>query len=215
MLNFKEMIGQTEKGNSVRHKDFPFISPGNLKLGHYTPSISLAPDRFCEASPCFAKCYAVRLMKLRPNVRRTWQKNSDLYQAEPNFYFEKICQYLRLYQPRYFRWHVGGEIPSRHYLDGVINAAAENRSCRFLIYTKRYDLLCSNAGIPSNLLIRMSVWEQMDYRGSRFPKAFVVSKNDLETFAGKTPDAIMCPGHCPACGWQCWNFSGNIVFPLR
>ena len=161
---------------------------------------------FCRNMPCFHKCYANRLLRRFPDIKKAWEKNIHFFKKEPKNYFKVINRFLTIAVPRYFRWHVGGELPSREYLQGVINIAEKHKKCRFLLYTKRYDLLLNLTNTPENLSIIMSIWPGLDYPNLPFRKAFISHRDKIYGFK--------CVKYCPDCKWMCWNGKDDISFDL-
>ena len=191
----------------VKLQELISISLENGKLG-YIPSVSLVPDDFCRSMPCYHEgCYAVALYKARKNVRKAWQKNTDLCRKDRTTFFAAIDRFLRLAMPPFFRWHVGGEIPDENYLCGIVQTAASHPDCRFLVYTKRYDLLHGLNPVPKNLAILMSIWKGLEYPSNlKFRKAFTGVEAQKRAFP--------CPGYCGDCR-ACWISKKDIVFDFK
>lgn len=173
----------------------------------YIPSVSIIPSEFCKSMPCYHEgCYAVALCNRYPNTKNAWQRNWDLYLNSSDIFFSAIDRFLEIAAPRYFRWHVGGEIPDKEYLKNVLRLADKHRTCRFLLYTKQYNLLYGINNIPANIEILMSIWNGLNYPSDlNFRKA----STGIEV-----ENAIHCAGYCPDCR-ACWNSKKNILFDFE
>jgi len=184
-------------------------SPGNRKIGEFTPSVSLAPTGICRAMPCFKKCYAVSMYRYQRDTKNAWDRNLKIALEAPETYFRVISRLLEISLPVYFRWHVAGELPSSSYLAEVIRLAERHHRTKFLMFTKRYDLLSSLGRTPDNLVIIMSVWPGLAFPALRFRKAFAVTDST-------SSNGVKCPGYCPDCGFACWEEDDrDVVFDLR
>lgn len=190
------------------------VSNGNIKLG-YVPSISLPPIKSCRKNaPCSKDCYALKSYRLYPSVRKAWNKNLDTYNKDNSFYFECLSSWLKIKQPKFFRFHISGDIPDIEYLERVVITAAGFENIKFLIFTKRYDIvnkyLRYGQTIPGNLSIVFSAWPGLRLNNPyKFPVAYMQDGNEK-----RVNNAIECPGNCESCG-MCWglkNINKNVVF---
>ena len=180
-----------------------YISPGNMKLGSI-PNISLPPIKSClKGVPCGKDCYAMKAYRNYPNVRKRWDSNLALYKASVSDYFSSITQWLQSHkQTRFFRWHVAGDIQDMDYLVNMIWIAEDFPDIKFLVFTKRHDLLqllgTDNRTRASNLTLIASMWPGFgDLRKLRnFRKAWM--QDGTEKHIPKT--ALICPGSCEGCG---------------
>jgi hypothetical protein len=87
------------------------ISKGNSKIGNI-PSLSFPPHDTCAADvPCRRLCYAWRVSRTRPTVRAAWQRNLDLWNADPLQFRKEFREALVETPARYFRYFVAGDIP--------------------------------------------------------------------------------------------------------
>ena len=191
------------------------ISPGNTKMGAI-PSVSLPSITTCRNCACHKKCYAHKLEKLRPTVRRAYQSNLDLYTSDPDTYWREIEATVALNQ--YFRFHVSGDIPDPDYLKHMVAIARRNPHCEILCFTKRYEFvneLAATESFPSNLHLIFSGWTGLKMDNPfNFPEAHVLYKNGTTT---AREDAIPCGGNCTECAIHdsgCWTLkpSQQIVF---
>ena len=91
------------------------ISVGNTKMGK-VPSVSLPPIKACgNCGLCKNKCYAKKAYRLYPLVKRAYDSNYELATSNHYQYFEDIKKYLKNKKPKYFRWHVAGDILNQEY----------------------------------------------------------------------------------------------------
>jgi len=198
----------------MNKKLIPIIAAQNSKLGKI-PNISTIPGADClRGVPCakISECYAMKFFNMYPNVRNAWRHNSQLAHKHPEQYFNGIRQYLSKKEPRFFRWHVAGDILDQRYLDAMKAIALDYPAIKFLAFTKRYEFDYSD--LPVNLSIVFSAWygKQLPER----PKdVFVAYVRDEKQLDERIPnDAIECPGHCESCG-MCWslkNLKRDVVF---
>ena len=191
------------------------ISPGNTKMGAI-PSVSLPSIITCRNCACHKKCYAHKLEKLRPTVRRAYQFNLDLYASDPDTYWREIEATVAL--NKYFRFHVSGDIPDPDYLKHMVAIARKNPHCEILCFTKRYEFvneLVATESFPINLHLIFSGWTGLKMDNPfNFPEAHVLYKDGTTT---AREDAIPCGGNCTECAIHdsgCWTLKPGqqIVF---
>jgi hypothetical protein len=194
------------------------ITDGNDKLGAI-PNISLPPVLSClKGVPCAKSgCYAKKFFG-RPSVKKAWMENYKLATRNRVSYFNQIRQYLTRKSPRFFRWHVSGDILDQQYLDIVVGIAKSFPKIKFLVFTKRYDLTFPD--LPENLSIVFSMWpgwNPLESESTKWiksnlllPRAFMQDGTETRVPAS----ALECPGNCISCG-MCWhlkNLGRDVVF---
>lgn len=193
------------------------ISKGNIKMGAI-PSVSLPAIKTCRSCSCASKCYAAKLERLRPSVRRAYQKNLEILMEDPDTYWREVEAAIML--SRFFRFHVSGDIPEESYFDHMVSIADRNPHCQILCFTKKYDIVnhyleLHGEVIPDNLHILFSGWTGLDMNNPfNLPEAHVLFK-DGTTTARK--DAILCNGNCTECAVTdggCWSLvhGQQVVF---
>lgn len=182
------------------------ISKGNSKMG-FIPSVSLPPIVTCAAGcKCAKKCYAAKLCKLRPNVRKAYQGNLDALLEDEENYWYQVNHAVKM--AKYFRFHVSGDIVDYHYFESMVLTAERNPGTNILAFTKQYDIVNQYLDIfgylPENLKIIFSAWPgmPMDNRHN-MPVANVI-------FRGSEPadNWKICGGNCSECacrGVGCWE----------
>jgi len=187
------------------------ISPGNNKLGR-TPNISLPPHTTCELdAPCRKDCYANNhAYKLYETTRAAWDRNLLIWEHNPEDYETQLRDYLsgRFFKDgtRYFRWHVGGDMPDKAYAEMVDRIAEVFPETQFLIYTRRNWLdKPANKAFPRNLQVFRSQWigETVDTTERKF---IVLAKGESVTM-----DAFICPGQCEGCR-ECWMMHRHPIY---
>ena len=188
------------------------ISAGNRKMGAI-PSVSLPPIKTCHnCAHCSKECYAIKhIYKRFPDARASYDYNLTLYNTNPGAFFDSVRRTASM--SRYFRWHVSGDIVDEAYLDNMVQIAREEPGCRFLAFTKAYNLvndyITENGPLPENLTIIFSKWFDLTVPENphNLPTSQVInSEND------RTPDQLYCPGNCAACcmaGSGCWNMTNG------
>jgi len=186
---------------------------GNIKIGRL-PSISQFPGRTCmRKAPCLEFepgkrirfCYPLRTMKVRKTVAQNYRHNTWLARFHPRLYFLSIGAWLAQYgyKSGFFRWHVGGDIPSFPYLIRMLRLAESFPHVRFLCFTKRYAWVSRvKDRIPPNLAMVLSAWPELEIPDSceGLPRAYMDDGTDTRI----PSDAIHCHGGCDTCG-MCWN----------
>jgi hypothetical protein len=171
-------------------------------------------------------CYAWKMyfgtMYMYKNIRQAWDRNLRIYNEDPGEYFDQVLSFLKTLNgkpedERYFRWHVGGDVPDKTYLLGLLTVCKLTPWVKHTLYTKRYEWFasCVNA-IPTNLNVCISGWPGVDIP----PQA----QEDFQTFwlyNPQDPDpripfgTMECPGSCPECR-ACWESSiRNILVVLH
>ena len=193
------------------------ISKGNIKMGSI-PSVSLPPITTCrQGAPCANKCYANKIARLRPSVRKSYINNLTLLNDDPSTYWREVEAAIML--SKYFRFHVSGDIPDETYLRRMISVASRNPHCEILCFTKKYELvnqyLADRYCIPSNLHIILSEWIGLQMVNPfSLPEAHVRYKDGSTT---AKEGAYECAGNCTQCALidcGCWTLrtGEQIVF---
>lgn len=114
------------------------ISDGNTKLGAI-PSVSLIPVMDCgNCAICAKSCYDLRNDMIYKEVIKTRAINSAILHEDPERYFKEIDGYLDYRFPRAFRFHIGGDIQNKWYLDKMCEIARKHKDTKFLAFTKMF-----------------------------------------------------------------------------
>ena len=192
----------------IKMKSRVKISNGNSKLGKI-PNISLPPIKACgNCEECKKECYALKFYRMYPSVRNAWSVNWNCYRNNPKEYWNAISEHIGKKKPRFFRWHVAGDIADQTYLDVMAQIAQSNPETTALVFTKMYNLDYSN--LPDNLSVIISAWPGKEIHNPfNLPIAFM--QDGTET---RVENSIECPGNCEQCG-MCFNLKDlgkNVVF---
>ena len=182
------------------------ISRGNIKMGAL-PSVSLPAHVTCRELPCWKKCYAKKIERLRPAVRRAYQRNMEILQKNPDQYWREVEAAIMC--SRFFRFHVSGDIPDKAYIARVIQVASRNQHCEILCFTKKYslvnDAIDQGFALPRNLHIVFSAWPGVEMiNPHHLPEAHVRFKDGATTASS---GAHECGGNCFECATTdcgCW-----------
>lgn len=205
MLAFRDEVNVEEA-----HVKF---STGNRKTGAQVPSVSLIPVADCgNCAICARGCYDVRNVCFQTTVQKARANNSAIYKVNALKYFKEILEYIIKKRVRFFRWHVGGDIKDRAYLESMILIAAKTPFCQHLAFTKMHGLVNellaeSPNGLPDNLHIIYSDWRGMEFDN---PNEMPVSSPlwpDGTKGPHCTDKTFLCPGSCEECaenGVGCW-----------
>lgn len=192
------------------------ISNGNIKMGAI-PSVSLPSIITCRQCDCQKKCYAAKIERLRPSVRKAYGKNLFILKDDPDAYWREVEAAIMM--SRFFRFHVSGDIPDMSYLVRMVGVASRQPHCQILCFTKKFELvnefLDSGAVLPENLHVIFSGWKGLDMvNPHKLPEAHVKYKDGTTT---DRPDAIPCSGNCADCARTdggCWTLQRGqqVVF---
>lgn len=176
------------------------IAKGNKKVGRVR-NVSNMPIVCCgNCASCKRYCYDVKAALQYKNVMTARAENTAMAQNDRERFFAEITASLteRIHR-KYFRWHVGGEILDRDYLERMIKVACERPSWTFWTYTKMFDVvngyIADGGFIPENLTILFSVdGESVIDNPYDMPIAYTV-------LPGYTAPAhcFKCPGNCEIC----------------
>lgn len=187
------------------------IEQGNKKT--HIPSVSAMPYITCPAvceGTCDGKCYAGKLCAIYKNVLNAYARNTALYFAKPDYYFDAIKK--AAYNVRFFRYHVAGDIINADYFDRMVQLAKELPNTTFLCFTKRYAIvnawINANGAIPSNLKVLFSGWSNLKPSNPyNLPETTVYGKHDEPD-----PSWLLCGGNCLECacrGVGCWQLKNG------
>ena len=197
------------------------FSAGNSKMGKIK-SVSLPALLTCRSDcECLKKCYAWKLMRLRPTVRNAYQNNLDVLNNDPELYWKEVETAIKA--SRFFRFHVSGDIPSPSYFTCMLEAAHAAPHCEILCFTKKFDIVNSKLSamqelgieLPKNLHLIFSGWRGLEMDNPfGLPEAHVRYK-DGSTTASRY--AFECGGNCTECAEVnvgCWALRNGqqVVF---
>lgn len=190
-----------------------YISTSNTKTGDI-PSFSTLSGLTCagchgvmEEGGCGWYCYdkAAVIQMGRKNILASRARNTRLIMSDPERAFSEISK--ECYKFRFFRWHVGGEIPNPAYVVGMCTVAAENPHCQFLVFTKNHHAVneCVKAlhnadmEVPGNLRIVFSLWPGMPHENPfRFPEASPLFADGSSGFSD-LENCFLCENSCQQC----------------
>lgn len=132
-----------------------------------------------------------------------------IYHEDPERYFKEIDNYISCRYPRAFRFHIGGDIQNKWYLDKMCEIARKHKDTKFLAFTKMFDVcneyLDEGNIIPENMHILFSGWLglKMDNRHG-FPEAHPIFESETSAPEG----TLLCTGNCTECLKEdrlCWS----------
>ena len=178
------------------------ISNGNIKIGN-VPNVSLPADKTCpHCKDCQFACYDKKACLQYPNVMNARAKNYSIMKRSLRQYFEQIKAWLQKSKCDFFRFHVGGDISSKEYLDGMVSITNDVKKHAWT-YTKAQDTvneyIASHGGewrkLAPNLVIMYSKWGYAPINNPyNMPVFWCIVK-------GQEPpkDMYHCPGNCRTC----------------
>lgn len=191
------------------------ISKGNKKMGAI-PSVSLPACVTCnQDAPCFSKCYAARLARLRATVRESYENNLVILEQNPALYWSTV--YTAAATTRYFRYHVSGDIPNIDYFAHMIHLAEVLPGTTFLAFTKQFAIintyLTYGGTIPENLKIIFSNWGAWKCQNPHnLPTCEIILKGNEPRDEWK-----ICGGNCTECacrGIGCWELKNGETIAI-
>jgi hypothetical protein len=171
--NYKPVKGDTPE-DIVRKKYSLHIVPGNPKIGARTANVSLksgppkAGGTCMNCANCVKKCYDLKADRAYPEVLTARLENAHLAIHELDLFERAMIEYLsRKKNLQFFRWHVGGDIPSLAYLHMMARIAQSFPHVRFLVFTKHWrekdGLSLETFARPKNLAMLLSRdWRTFD-----------------------------------------------------
>lgn len=193
------------------------ISSGNSKLGNIS-SVSLPSGITCRNDcECINKCYAKKLERLRPSVRKAYQNNYEVLLRDPETFWRETEASIMM--SRFFRFHVSGDIPNMDYFTHIVDIAERNPHCEILCFTKKYEVVNTYIQthpliFPKNLHVIFSVWRGLECENIyNLPEAHVRYRDGSTT--ANLAIASECGGNCTECAMTdggCWSMkSGEQV----
>lgn len=201
------------------------LSGKNIKMGNVV-SLSITPAVYCHRGiPCRAGCYAVKLCRLRPSVKTSYDNNGAaleaLEEADPTGRetAAALADYINAANVKFFRWNVSGDFARGGLLWGwyfrlACQVARRCPDTKFLAFTKVYETLAVRRR-PSNFALVASVWneyspETAPYMPAEVPPYAAAHYNDGSR--AMPEGAVECSGHCESCG-RCFDLRpGEAVF---
>ena len=187
------------------------FSYDNRKTGALVPSVSLIPVADCgNCKVCARGCYDIRNVCFQKTVQKSRANNSAIWQKDPYRYISEVASAVQFL--RFFRWHIGGDIPNETYFRCMVHIAEDTPGCQFLVFTKMYDLVNGwirrNGAIPENLHVIFSDWPGAEFVNPHFLPVSSPLWPDGTKGPHCTEHTIMCGGDCSACAETssgCWG----------
>lgn len=204
------MDAYREKYNTNEFETFcdVSISMGNKKIGRVM-NVSLAPIITCaNCSECLHLCYDIKANIQYGNVLKARARNTVLALEHEDRYFQAIRYALgKRRKNKYFRWHVGGDIPTYSYFENMVQIAKDYPDFTFWTYTKNYGIVnlyvqkYGRDAIPKNLTIMFSEWDGMKMVNPyRFPEFSCKLKDGNKNHDARYFEKLYkCPGNCDIC----------------
>ena len=198
------------------------ISQKNSKLGAFIPTVSL-PTSVCDINlPCSKICYAKKGNYTYSSVKKSLQKNLDIFLKNPQDFKNQIIDFLNngLINYNYFRWFSSGDIVNYSFLLMMVEIANKCKKTTFLCFTKKFNIvnLYLDLGhtIPKNLKIVFSGWDKTFSFDNPYnlPTTYLhhIKKSDLHLNI-EVEKAFKCGGNCQDC-LKCWNLKNgeSVIF---
>lgn len=207
------------------------VSIGNGKMPGSTFALSATTCKVgsklvkVAGSTC-AKCYALKLEKLRPSVHQGWlanyEKATSLISKNPAQWvaacvFQINRAFLKSGQP-FHRWFDSGDLQSVEMLSAICDVAKATSTIAHWLPTREAAIVkaykAQGGLIPDNLIIRVSSTMVNDKPISGHDHTSTVHKKGTEAHGHACP-ASMQENQCKDCR-ACWSKSvGNVSYPLH
>lgn len=202
------------------------ISYCNKKLGSIA-SIDIAVGLSCRIdAPCSKDCYATKGAYNYENVKQKRIEAYAFYKQNGDAYFDEIIKEFKedikhnKRAPFFVRWHSTGDIVDEKYFDGVVRVAKTLKKTKFLIFTKKFEIVnkyVSNGGaIPKNLVVVFSRWGRFFKvdNPNNFPMSYIRFKENCKFLEEPMPsNALECIGSCDICQ-KCFKMKkgASVIF---
>ena len=189
-------------------------------------SIDYIPEMTCKRSyPCWNHCYARKGAFNYSNVIKRKILNTINFYKHPKKHFDKIDAIIKFNYAcgvDYVRFFGSGDIPNAGYMDYVFDLCSKNKKVKFLIYTKKYEIINQKLDEyvqPKNLTIVFSSWLGVKFDN---PHHLPVARIELEKIP-ESEKAFLCDcsnnqkqKHCRKC-LKCWKLKSNesVIFKLH
>jgi len=196
------------------------IATSNRKLGSQVCGLSMPNKITCRTdSPCLKNCYCNKGPQAFANVYGTYCKNLRLYHELGDEFFDKWSAYFKFSGYRYCRIFDSGDCPDANFFKGIIKVCKENSNVKFLMYTKKYNIvneyLDKNKILPKNLKVYFSAWDKNWIIDNPYNLQIAYVDFDDKTINPTIPkDAFCCQdgtGCCSTC-YKCWHTNKDVVF---
>ena len=136
------------------------------------PAIITCPGRCAACEKC---CYAVKSEKAYPDVLPSRARNYE-FSMRDDFveimaaYITKACSHYKYRNAKriVFRIHESGDFYSQAYYNKWIEIArrcSDIKNLVFMAYTKSIDFVAAGPEIPSNMVVRFSLWNDTEING--------------------------------------------------
>ena len=183
------------------------VNNGNTKLGKSIKVINVPAGITCKCdAPCNKKgvCYAQKGSFNYPSVKNCYAENLRTFIENPEQAEMDILSQMPFIG--FCRVHASGDIVNPRYLDMLVSIAIKLPNVKFMMYTKKYELInkyVEEIGeFPENMTIIFSAWDgyKMDNRHN-FPTSHVILKKGNEDAIPE--NGFLCNGECERC-YKCW-----------
>jgi hypothetical protein len=136
------------------------------------------------------------------SISASYAANLEFFRADRDAFFSQLSEFLTRRAPRFFRFHVSGDILDTDHMRRILRTAREFPDVRFLAFSKRFELFPAARSVPRNFSLIASLWPRWGTRPRGYRAAFMQTADGAETRV--TRGALECPGNCETCG-ACWN----------
>lgn len=192
------------------------VNNGNDKLGKSIKVINVPAGKTCQCdAPCNKRgvCYAQKGSFNYPNVKNCYAENLKSFLENPNLAEMEILSQMPY--AGFCRIHASGDVVNVRYLDMLINICNKLPNVKFMMYTKKYEMInqyleeCGE--FPENMKIIFSLWDtyKCDNRHNLPTSQVILKAGNVDPIK----EGFLCDGLCEKC-YKCWNLQEgeNVLF---
>ncbi len=190
------------------------VGTGNKKVGAHVPTFSLPSMITCpgKSTWCVKHCYAERFARMRPSIRKAYQRNLAICQY-PVLLVNFILNRLTTDSP-WFRIHPSGDFFSVDYINAWTEIVASRPDIQFWSYTRSWavdDLLEPLEQLKAlpNMHLYGSTDPSMELPPYGWPVAFI--QHDERSTGMPCKYRFGNASSCLECGY-CLENNHNVIF---
>ena len=180
---------------------------GVAVLNMSMPICTCRPD-----APCKAGCYACKGTQQIATVQAAYYRNFNLYNSDPENFFEQIYYKTKFSGLPKVRWFDSGDIPSYDFFERMVELCKRTPNVQHMAFTKQYEIvneyINKNGDLPDNFNVMFSAWDKLWVFDNPHNLGIAYVDFDDKRLNPEIPRyAFKCPGNestCSACG-ACWN----------
>ena len=191
------------------------VGIGNKKIGAHVPTFSLPSKITCPGKSdwCVNHCYADRFERMRPNIRRAYERNLAICQY-PVLLVNFILNRLTVSFP-WFRIHPSGDFFDVGYINAWTEIVAARPNIQFWSYTRSWAVDELRAPLEQlKALPNMHLYGSTDPSMPLPPDGWPVAFIEHDERATGTPCQYRFgnAASCLECGYCLQKDNHNVIF---